>query len=490
MESCGVGLLTHQEAVLERIQCWEQNPRCSLHVLNHAHIHVKCGIYCDKAGTGKTAVLVKLMEVAENPVYRENVRVTLQNTIGTVEVDQNILDKVNVACNLVVVHQRSVTHWMDEIRRFSPAMVAKTACIRTTNDVASFATETLQSTKVVVCSALRWRQFGETVAIKYGWLRVIYDRVDCLRIPKNPVIMSSFYWFVGTEPQSIGSLSTGFLRDSFYNLINLTHDLRCLFPCKRYLYREMIISTPDSDLEASIGCPDPISTTTLVLMSPSEFAPTNRIDAVDHNRVKELLPWTDVLSLPETVGRHQLLHNKRITEFESNVAGDCPVCLDPLVDSVSLSLCCYRLFCVTCVIKCVHNTHRCPMCRASLQYSDILRISRKTLPRFDALIQSLHASKERVLVYDDRPIIWTSAMNRLKIPYKLVNNRTISSMQTEEQACLTVLTQTNGVEELCIPNVDHLVVLSSVSTKIQNQLVGYCARIGRIRQLRITRLRF
>lgn len=74
------------------------------------------------------------------------------------------------------------------------------------------------------------------------------------------------------------------------------------------------------------------------------------------------------------------LHKKRefmttilLTYMEINGIGECPICFETNNFDIAVATPCVHIFCDICLLTHLKQDHRCPMCRESVEYLEIIR---------------------------------------------------------------------------------------------------------------------
>ena len=185
----------------------------------------------------------------------------------------------------------------------------------------------------------------------------------------------------------------------------------------------------------------------------------------------------------------------------------CAICFEEPT-TPTLVLCCSRLFCGSCIIRCIQSNPHCPLCRASLSYDKIKHISadKPSTPvntiehrpkKKEALLQEItKASQGKILVFNryDNPFLEIEgALHELDIKVALVkgNKDHISSILRNFEKGVTRVLLMNSMEAgagIDLKSATHIVLMHAMRKEEEQQIIGRAMRLGRTEPLTIIRL--
>lgn len=262
-----------------------------------------------------------------------------------------------------------------------------------------------------------------------------------------------------------------------------------------------------------------------------EDTPMNLVEAVTHERTKELdrlkktLLFKEQLDYATPQAKENALTSLRskITSIEEQLktfkarltsvsTEECPICYDdPQQTQATLTPCCHRIFCGGCILESLKRGMVCPMCRASIQLSELVHLVTETkvskkkdkkepctlLSKPKQLLKFLKENPEaRVLVfsrYENPFVSLERSCDDLGITYHTLRGNkdviasTIKSFEKGEKRVLFLPTQTAGAG-LNLVSATHIVLLHAMTPEEEKQVVGRAYRLGRTQELRVVRL--
>ena len=260
-----------------------------------------------------------------------------------------------------------------------------------------------------------------------------------------------------------------------------------------------------------------------------EDTPMNLVEAATHEREKELDRLKKTLAFKESIDyaspqqKEQALANLRTkiqsveTQLQSfrerltNVTTEeCPICYDdPKATAATLTPCCHRMFCATCILSSLSRRMACPMCRASLkpeQLTQVVQEKKRTKKKEESkllskprqLIKFLQENPDaRVLVFSryENPFLYLERECETEgITYHTLRGNkdtiaaTIRSFESGEKRVLFLPTQTAGAG-LNLVCATHIVTLHAMTPEEEKQVIGRAYRLGRTSELQVVRLR-
>ena len=260
-----------------------------------------------------------------------------------------------------------------------------------------------------------------------------------------------------------------------------------------------------------------------------EDTPMNLVEAATHEREKELDRLKKTLAFKESIEysspqqKEQALANLRTkihsveTQLQSfrerltNVTTEeCPICYDdPKATAATLTPCCHRMFCATCILSSLSRRMTCPMCRAALKPEQLTQVVKekkrekkkepsKLLSKPRQLIKFLQDNPDaRILVFSryENPFLHLERECETEgITYHTLRGNkdtiaaTIRSFESGEKRVLFLPTQSAGAG-LNLVCATHIVTLHAMTPEEEKQVIGRAYRLGRTSELQVVRLR-
>ena len=186
----------------------------------------------------------------------------------------------------------------------------------------------------------------------------------------------------------------------------------------------------------------------------------------------------------------------------------CAICFEE-PSNPTVVLCCSRLFCGNCIIRCIQSNPHCPLCRASLTYEHLRHISEdspKTVP--ENTMEQLPKKKEALLKaitdtpngkflvfnrYDNPFLEIEGALNDCSIKVASVrgNKDHVSSILRNFEKGATQVLLMNSLEAgagMDLKSASHIILMHSMRKEEEVQIIGRAMRLGRTEPLTIIRL--
>ena len=199
---------------------------------------------------------------------------------------------------------------------------------------------------------------------------------------------------------------------------------------------------------------------------------------------------------------------QRITNMKDEI---CAVCFeDPKTPTIVM--CCSRLFCGSCIINCIQRNPLCPLCRTTLNYSNLRQIDtdadseKKNIneiiierkPKKKEVLLNLITSipGARFLVFNryDNPFVEIEGELRernVRVATVKGNKDHISSILKQfEKGEIQVLlmNSTEAGAGMDIKSATHIVLMHAMRKEEEKQIVGRAIRLGRTEPLSLVRL--
>ncbi len=260
-----------------------------------------------------------------------------------------------------------------------------------------------------------------------------------------------------------------------------------------------------------------------------EDTPMNIVEAATHEREKELDRLKKTLAFKESIDysspqqKEQALANLRTkiqsveTQLQtfrdrlvSTEAEECPICYDdPNTSAATLTPCCHRMFCATCILTSLSRRLACPMCRAALKPDQLTQIVKeKKRGKKKEEVKLMSKQRQLIKFLKDHPNARVLVFSRYENPFEqlerdcdtegityhtLRGNKdtiaaTIRSFDAGEKRVLFLPTQTAGAG-LNLVNATHVIMLHAMTPEEEKQVIGRAYRLGRTSELHVVRLR-
>lgn len=255
----------------------------------------------------------------------------------------------------------------------------------------------------------------------------------------------------------------------------------------------------------------------------------NLIDAVTKEREKELSRLKNTLVYKETLDYSTpQLKEEALNKLKGKIASveeqlknfkerlsensqeDCPICYEnPKETQATLTPCCHRIFCGSCILRSLARRTDCPLCRTTIQPSQLVQLvtekpkkkktkdEPKLLSKPKRLLKFLKENPTaRVLVfsrYENPFVSLEKDCEEAGISYHTLRGNkdaianTVKSFEKGEKRVLFLPTQSAGAG-LNLVSATHVVLLHAMTPEEEKQVIGRAYRLGRTEELKIIKL--
>jgi SNF2 family DNA or RNA helicase len=270
--------------------------------------------------------------------------------------------------------------------------------------------------------------------------------------------------------------------------------------------------------------------TALERLGVNNTSQSSLISGLCETREKELDRLEKTLAFKETIEystpqiKEQAINSlkSKITSIKEQIASLkqrilhvkdelCAICIEePKVPT--FVLCCERLFCGECIIKCIQRNPSCPLCRAPLDYRRLRQLNSETdksgtptneiisdrkPKKKDALLKLIKETKGgRFLVFNryDNPFLEIEGeLLQLGIRVATVKGNkdhissTLKQFEKGEIQVLLMNSMQAGVG-MDLKSATHVILMHLMKTEEERQIIGRAIRLGRVEQLNLVRL--
>ena len=343
------------------------------------------------------------------------------------------------------------------------------------------------------------------------------------------VVSSTFFRdFVATNNSLRGNLvmrcRDEFVRESItLPPINIRNIL-----CRPSILQQVVANAIPADVRNLLHAGDIKGALDSLGVKPEE--PMSLIAAVTENRIKELtrlrltFTFKSALEYATPQAKEAALKSlkDRISSLEEQIKGlkerienykteICPICFDE-PQTATLTQCCNRIFCGSCILTSLTRATTCPLCRTQISASGLRAVAAGPVPTVTAttkteepqllkkteqLIQLLKTSpKGKFLIFSrfDNPFIQLSQeIEAMNLTVKLVRgnkdviNQTLKAFQRGDTNVL-LLNSLQAGAGLNITAATHVILLHAMTHEEEKQILGRAYRLGRTEPLDVIRL--
>ena len=298
--------------------------------------------------------------------------------------------------------------------------------------------------------------------------------------------------------------------------------------CRPSILQQVVANAIPADVRNLLHAGDIKGALDSLGVKPEE--PMSLIAAVTENRIKELnrlrltFTFKSALEYATPQAKEAALKSlkDRISSLEEQIKGlkerienykteICPICFDE-PQTATLTQCCNRIFCGSCILTSLTRATTCPLCRTQISASGLRAVAAGPLPSVTAdvkaeepqlmkkteqLIQLLKTSpKGKFLIFSrfDNPFIQLSQeIEAMNLTVKLVRGnkdviaQTLKTFQKGDTNVL-LLNSLQAGAGLNITAATHVILLHAMTHEEEKQILGRAYRLGRTEPLDVIRL--
>ena len=298
--------------------------------------------------------------------------------------------------------------------------------------------------------------------------------------------------------------------------------------CRTSVLHQVVAHAIPADVRTLLHAGDIKSALDALGVRPEE--PVSLITAVTENRIKELtrlrltFTFKSSLEYSSVQVKEQALKSlkDRIESLEEQIKGlkerienykteICPICFDE-PQTPTLTPCCNRIFCGSCILTSMTRANTCPLCRTPIHASGLRNVATEPivsvvetskleepqpLKKTEQLLQLLKTNPTgKFLIFSrfDNPFIQLSQeIEAMKLTVKLVKGnkdviaQTLKSFQKGDTNVL-LLNSIQAGAGLNITAATHVILLHAMTHEEEKQILGRAYRLGRTEPLEVVRL--
>lgn len=385
-------------------------------------IHTNFGILSDVVGSGKTYIMMGLINHKLIPVEHDRILPSsMFCSMKYKDIDRTI------KTNFIIVPHNLVTQWKIALSytKLKSYIIARHTDINYLEfadniflddiqlDIDITKEQTIEYYDVIVCSANMIADYlTKFKNVKYS--RIIIDEICSIKLPLDLEWKSNFIWFITATPSGISRINKQYIKYIVSGMHNFVFDSIIIKNNDEYVSKSMSLPKLNQYL---IKCFTPKQLELLRDHVPQDVLDMlnagNMTDAINrlncnmdtnenilevltrklieeiHNRTIELQYQESLIiqnkkthdehigKLKNNLNSVQTRYDTITTRIKSFKEENCPICLEELLNGqVCVLPCCNQLFCITCIANIMNKT--CPSCRAILDLSKLYIINDET----------------------------------------------------------------------------------------------------------------
>lgn len=494
-------------------------------------IETTIGILADKVGSGKSLMVLSLIDSSKKPPQRDPY--WIGSRFIAIKAKNN-KDPINT--NLLIVPQKLIHQW-EEFFKWVPN-INYTTFKDNIDDI------TIYDVIIVTCtkSTPFFKKFNE---IK--WSRIIVDEADSIKLASNTLLNCSFLWLVTATPKPLRYSNKPYLSPIFKNIIPWVFDYIIVKNNDDFIDKSIVLPTPKRIIIPCLTPKEiniiknfiPKTILTMINAGNSEEAikilncnvntndnilkviTSNISNAVNNKKLE--LEFESKKNINQTinlkVNMEQKLKIKKIercierleTRYNSikekiyNLNDQyCPICMDEFTTPTIVN-CCHNIFCFECIALASSKNSSCPFCRKTLYKENLNIISDKPVrkqidekkEKIDVIIELIENNPQgRFLVFANNHKTFEK-INSVFLDKKISSEILKGSSLTIQK---TIDDFSNGIIKVIMLNVNyfgsgmnlqmatHVVIFHRFEKELEEQVIGRAQRLGRIDPLNVVYL--
>jgi SNF2 family DNA or RNA helicase len=402
-----IKLFPHQCVSVYDMETLERTRKIELHDVNNSYYSTDFGILGDIPGYGKGLSVVSLVLRDKMPWD-----VSVCHTSSSIESYGELLrfyshhsTRKRVKTNFILASPNLIEQWKEYFGFVEKGKLSVKE-ISTRKDIEDGID--YKKWDVLIVSSARYNELMNIIGTEIVWKRFIFDDAASTYISNMSCIRAGFTWFITATYQSLVNIrSKGYIRDFFRffdsrilrhlviknpeefckssfkmpEIIEINH--QCANPRVLSVLRNHI----DSDVQMMLSAGDVKGAITRLGAGISSS--DNLIEIVSKRHKEKLTHARMSLDMWQSrTGAHALkeveMWNKRIDELNNLIAEldkkykevlseDCSICYDT-INVPTMVKCCQNIFCGSCIIECLKNGSKCPMCRSIVNTKELIYI--------------------------------------------------------------------------------------------------------------------
>ena len=517
-----IPLLPHQIYSLERMKHLESSMNKGIRVGDEL-IFSSHGILGERAGTGKTLTMLShISQMTEREPSPVHISIHPSSSPSFLSIVQK--DIVNSFSTLIVVPHFLFHQWHAELKKTSLSYTL----LKSQKDIDTECLAKIENTHVTLISNTLLQSLSALLStVDYMWERIVYDEADMLRISstckplltKMTWLITSRYRNITHSNQQIHSHVVKQLPQEYVESLSIPmqsyiaeyvkeHPMLTIYKTTSDVYFKSIlqnmhpsrgyfvIKTEESFLESSLSLPPPVRQ--ILPCKPTHPRPNETTALLESGNIEAA-----VLSVyPREVTFESLLEGSDThTECRLRTNTTCSICYEPAESMVPcITPCCMNLFCGRCIVTWISINKICPLCKAILPPSSLLKLKgnvfrgEKGCTKYERLISLLEDGDGQYIVFSrNTQEVYAYIVNNLphlidKVDILHGNKTTISNILSEFTAkklrVLCFSTDSLGVD---LHSATHIIVMNRLQGD-EDCIIGRAQRIGRTQPLQYIEL--
>jgi SNF2-related domain/Helicase conserved C-terminal domain/Zinc finger, C3HC4 type (RING finger) len=494
------------------------------------------GILADKVGSGKSLMIISLIETCKVPPERDIY------WFGSkfMAIKTNMLLK-SIHTNLLLIPHKLIPQWIDF---FKYALHLKMRTYKDIEDEQSFNdVNDFEKIDVMIVTCSKSKSFFQKFK-DVKWARIIIDEADTIKIATNFDFKASFVWLVTATPNALRYSSKAYLSKIFRNITPWTFNYLIVKNNSEFIDKSIILPKPKRII---INCLTPRELEIIKSFIPKnilsminagntdeaiktlncnvntndnilKIVTNNIIDIINNKKLELEFEKKKICHTIETK-KEQEDKQKRLerciqrleTRYDSikekiyNLNDQyCPICMDEF-NKPTLVNCCQNVFCFECITFSSSKYNVCPFCRKKIYKEDLHVITNnpkkltneKTIEKkhkIDMLIELLENNPDgKFLLFANFPQTFSKIKNVLDekgMTYKILKGmtgmvqKTIDDFKNGKIKIIMLNAKFFGAG-MNLQMATHVIIYHQFEKDLEEQVIGRAHRLGRSEPLNI-----
>lgn len=390
------------------------------------------GIIADKVGSGKSFVILSLIQNNTKPLIVINDTNFIDNNYHLeFEIQKHIYSQ-SIKSTIIVVQFTLVKQWSEYVNKYYNKLAY--TVINSNKSLLKYYNEDKNKYDIIFVTERFYRYVADYyISNNIITNRIVFDEVDNMSIPSAKRIPSHFYWFVSASYMNVvspyfteninGTISTGIVNNIFvknifasfiktfsasektclnhiilknenqfvdksFNIINeQINDILCIDTTelrilKGIINTNIIQSLNAGDIKTALSYLNPSNLNTnekdIIILVQNEFNVKITNVNINIESIKSLIFTNEQIrqNKLDILYKEKKDLETKMTCLETRIseADMCIICLNPQ-ESKTITKCCKSSYCFSCISKWLINNTVCPMCKSSISENDLYVIT-------------------------------------------------------------------------------------------------------------------
>lgn len=504
------------------------------------NIDTTIGILADKVGSGKSLMVVTLINNSKIPIQRDTY------WIGSKFVAiKSTFASEPIPTNLLLIPHKLMPQWIEFFKHAPNLKVDSYKSIDDEKRINSI--DDLKNIDVIIVSCTKSTSFFNKFS-NTKWSRVIVDEADSIKLSSNTTFNASFVWLVTATPKSLRYANKVYLTRIFKNIAPWAFDYLIVKNNLEFIDKSIVLPTPK---RVVINCITPRE-----LEIIKNYIPKNILSMINAGNTDEAIKslncnvnTNDNILKVVTNNISEAINNKKLELdceekkiYHNQKAKDeqidkikkykkcidrlqtrydaikekiynlndqyCPICMDEF-NTPTLTNCCQNVFCFECLTLSSAKNGLCPFCKKTMfkenlhiidsgikKENEVIKV-KELKEKLDELIDILEKNPSgKFLLFANFPQTFDKIKTELvskSIPYKILKGttglvqKTIDDFKDGKIRVIMLNAKFFGAG-MNLQMATHVVIYHRFENDLEEQVIGRAQRLGRIEPLNVVYL--